>query len=853
MPLLVLLLLHASPRRARGYSTGVDSCTDTPGHGSVAGPGGGFALSLRSAATGAAVAAYSPGASYTLSIGGSAGSSFRGLQAGCFFGASFNPYGYPQPNSVSDPMAGTLAAGSGTRTQSACAGVTQSDASFVQTRTAAWTAPAAGSGPVVCWAVIVVSRDAGHYTASLSVPELAAATATASTSPSPSKTPSASPTPSLTASVSAPLSATPSQTPTPSSTSSPTSTPTASLSRGATASSTSSWSTTPSTTPSPSSTPSLPPASASATPSMSAGASATPSRSASASAASASPSATPGTVAVAGALVLSGIDAVSVAAAATRAVLEAAIAAAVAATAGLPAAGGVSAHITTVADTAVGSGGGVIFRALQALGGDSGGSARVEYTLALLPTLKASAAAVLGAVAAGGSAAFAAAVAANVRSGAAAAGLPAASFALVSASAVAPAGVPASLPFSVALSPALTMSWRADAAANRLFVRLVSTSPGWASIAFTEGAKMVPGDAVLVEPAAPSAVSQAALTSYAMSGVARVPPAAGTLDALATRFAASDGGGWSAEFSRPLSIPSAGAYAGARSLPPGSVGLCAAWGAGGLLAQHAASDARAFTVDLSTGSSAADASRSALIATHGSLMTLSWAVLVPLGIGLARFGRGSAATVLGVDALTAHMRVNVLAWLLTICGAGCGLALVPAAKHFVVAHAQVGLAVLVLALPQPLLGLFVGGDVHRAVGVAAAALSFASIFLGLGLAGAAQGWSVGLAALLAAWCAAFVALECRQKVGAAATRLFGAKGSNAAAAAAATSSVSAEVEVVVLQKRAGASGAAESAAPAPKRGEARGAARVGTSPAPAALSPLQAEVVQAERARAVLH
>ena len=734
-PLLVLLAL--APYAARAYSSGVDFCTDTPGHGTVAGPGGGYSFALTQA--GAAVAAYAPGVTYTISLSGA--SPFRGFAAGCWAGTAVA--------SVFDPMAGVFGAGSGSRLQGGCAGLTQASPPVAPptTITGTWTAPPAGTGAVTFWAVVVATMNGNHHTVALTVPELVASpTATPSPSLSPAATPTRSATPTPSSSHSPTPSATPSSSPTTSMSPTPSVTPTASLTLGASASLTSSRSLSP--TPSASASISAPSATPQASPaaqSQSATPPATPSLSASASAASASPSAAPGTVVVAGALALSGVDASAVSGAAVRAALEEAIAAAAAAAAGIPAAdaGSVSARVLAVADAASGAS---VYRALQA----AGAGARLDYGVALPATLASFAGAVASAVAAGGgggATAFAAAVVAKARANAAAAGLPAATLAQAAATALSPAVVPAALPFSVSLSPSLTMAWQLDAAANRLRVRITSSSGGWASVAFSAGSKMIPADAVIIEPAAASAVTQAALTSYAMSGVQRVPAASGTLDALATSFASSaSGGGWTAEFSRPLVNAATGVYAGARSLSAsGSIGLIAAWGGSGLMSQHSPANAVAFSVNLATGSAVADSARGALLVAHGVLMAVA-------------FGRGHAG------GLKAHMQINAAAWLLFVAGAACGIALVPAGlPHFATTHSKAALAVLVLALPQPLLGIYGPSPAHRAMGYAASVIAAAAIFLGLSLAGARPAWASAFAALLAAWVVAFSVLEARQR------------------------------------------------------------------------------------------
>jgi hypothetical protein len=360
------------------------------------------------------------------------------------------------------------------------------------------------------------------------------------------------------------------------------------------------------------------------------------------------------------------------------------------------------------------------------------------------------------------------------------------------------------------------MSWSADAASNRLRVRLVSSSGGaaWAAIAFTPGAAMVPGDAVLVEPgaAAGAKISQAALNSYTMGGVQRVSAAASTLDAPATRFALA-GGGWTAEFSRPLTN-APGAYAGARNVPAaGATGLIAAWGAAGgpsTLSQHSNSNAVALTVDLATGYSSLDDARRAMIAAHGALMAIAWAALMPLAIAFSRFGRGGgsggggadcakALARLGLGGLAVHRRLSALAWALLVIGAGLGIAAVPAGRHLSDSHHRVGVAVLVFALPQPLLALVAvpsGWPWHRWAGYLAMVLAAANVFLGITQAGASPAWTSAYGALLAATLAVFAALEGQRRglCSRAALTKPAESASSSAAAASASASASSEGE-----------------------------------------------------------
>jgi hypothetical protein len=298
---------------------------------------------------------------------------------------------------------------------------------------------------------------------------------------------------------------------------------------------------------------------------------------------------------------------------------------------------------------------------------------------------------------------------------------------------------------SLALGPGLTLQWRI--ARGRFFGRLSSSRGGWASIGVNTHLGMVGADAILVEPAVPgpSAAKISLITLPSYDGVTRVDAASAlaTLDAAASNFSfLADGVGWSADFSRLLA---AGAYAGALPMPAaGSAMLVAAWGApaDGFVALHAEDAVAMGTVDFATGAFAvAGGDAAALKTAHGVFMALAWAVLVPLAVAALRYGRGAAAVPevralafrLCGTALSAHIRLQSAALLLTLVGLGLAVAAVPAGRHFASAHGAVGLAVLLIALAQPALGVGLSLPAHRALGWGVTAAAVVSVFLGLRL------------------------------------------------------------------------------------------------------------------------
>ena len=383
---------------------------------------------------------------------------------GCLAGASWSASG-------AWPCALCSTCSGGASVAAACTATSDTVCSSSSAATASATASATATATSTATSTAAAAAATMSATATATATASSTGTSTSSTTLTPTGTPTPTPSPTPSPSGSASTTSTPSPTPTPTSSPTISTSPTSSLSVGATPSNSPSPSPTPSTsgaastspskspaaspsptaslsvgaspsatqtlvsaTPSPTAT-STPTTSASRSPASSSNGPPSPSRSASASAASASPSASPGTVAIAGAIALTGVDAASIAVGATRGALEAAIAAAAAAAAGVPApnASGLAARITTIADMASGA---TVFRALQA--GAAATGVRVEYSLTLPPSLKSFSGALSSAVAAGGSAAFTSSVVANARAATASAGLPDA-FALASASAVAPA------------------------------------------------------------------------------------------------------------------------------------------------------------------------------------------------------------------------------------------------------------------------------------------------------------------------------------------------------------------------------------------------------------------------------
>jgi hypothetical protein len=283
-------------------------------------------------------------------------------------------------------------------------------------------------------------------------------------------------------------------------------------------------------------------------------------------------------------------------------------------------------------------------------------------------------------------------------------------------------------------------------------MRLESTSPNWAGIAFNENSEMVGGDAVTVEPGAGGGqeINQQVLRGEnraSVNGVSGNP----SFNAAPVVFSAS-GLGWVAEFSRPMA---AGAYAGARSLPAsGTITLIAAWGGITVLGPHSETNSFAGTMDITGGTLSKGKTRLVAVVAHALALVIAWMLLAPVGVGVARFCKRAEPTT-GPAAwwFVWHKRAMRSAWVLSIVGFGISVgALVSPGSHFTQTHHKVGLVVFLLGFLQPL-NAFVRpakgkpGEaapplrqlweiVHKGSGMAAIVLAVPAIFTGLAIAGA---------------------------------------------------------------------------------------------------------------------
>lgn len=136
-------------------------------------------------ASGQAVTAWTPGATYTCQV---AGATFRGILAAPLQGADAEDFTGSRSGSFQASSDANM------RNMDNCnGGVTSASATRKTAASFSFIAPAAGSGTVTLWAIIVLSERGNNYWAKQNFPELGAPLPSASVSNTPSPSPSASP------------------------------------------------------------------------------------------------------------------------------------------------------------------------------------------------------------------------------------------------------------------------------------------------------------------------------------------------------------------------------------------------------------------------------------------------------------------------------------------------------------------------------------------------------------------------------------------------------------------------------------------------------------------------------------
>ncbi|XP_015086250.1 cytochrome b561 and DOMON domain-containing protein At3g07570-like [Solanum pennellii] len=182
------------------------------------------------------------------------------------------------------------------------------------------------------------------------------------------------------------------------------------------------------------------------------------------------------------------------------------------------------------------------------------------------------------------------------------------------------------------------------------------------------------------------------------------------------------------------------------------------------LSQHRAHISTFF--DYKSGESKSKIPYANLRSSHGVLNMLSWGILIPIGVMVARYFRQ-------YDPIWfyTHTTIQSIAFLLGFSGIVCGFVLEDRLSAHVDKHKAIGIFILVLACLQVIAFLARPGKeskarkywnwYHQILGRVLIILAAANIFYGIHLGGAGTAWNVGFAVTLVALCSISIVLEIR--------------------------------------------------------------------------------------------
>lgn len=263
--------------------------------------------------------------------------------------------------------------------------------------------------------------------------------------------------------------------------------------------------------------------------------------------------------------------------------------------------------------------------------------------------------------------------------------------------------------FTRPLGGGLALSWRPQGA-DVAFKLAYDGSSGdvWYSAGVNTEPSMVGGDVIVYQPAglAGSQVKTHVMSGYTSSEVVPVDGAADPASAIIVTRGAN--GASSIEFTRPAA---AGSYVGAQSWSVSDGPLWFVWGVGApgqaSMGRHTNAGAGSVQIDLATGAVSAESTRNMRAAiAHAVCMFIGLCVLAPLGVFAARFGKAEAAA---TEKLQRHAAAAAAGG--SAAGSGSGS----------------GSGSLTADVPGSPLWL----RVHRAMVIAAAALSIAGFIAGV--------------------------------------------------------------------------------------------------------------------------
>lgn len=301
-----------------------------------------------------------------------------------------------------------------------------------------------------------------------------------------------------------------------------------------------------------------------------------------------------------------------------------------------------------------------------------------------------------------------------------------------------------------ALSGGMELYWSfVDDGANIKMAVRANNHNGWVAVGFPSNAgdpKMIDSDAVLGWQSSVDPQNNRRVGDFYLGGKVESAVVESDRQRLVgePRVALSDGS-VTVLFTRPLNPVAAGvgtlAEAGGSIRPSGETGII--WGYGTLPSSGTASpayhDFRAFgTIDLESGAVSEDTSLEVWKKAHAALMTLSWGVLLPVGLMMPRFFKHRWHN---YGWFKAHRAIQCLGLVCSLAGVLLTLKFKSGTQTL---HKGLGITVMVVGWLQPLNALLrkhphdswkrkLWYQIHANMGRAAVVAGVANVFVGVGI------------------------------------------------------------------------------------------------------------------------
>jgi hypothetical protein len=281
----------------------------------------------------------------------------------------------------------------------------------------------------------------------------------------------------------------------------------------------------------------------------------------------------------------------------------------------------------------------------------------------------------------------------------------------------------------------IILYWQKNLTSKDVSFQLINKAFGFVAIGFSLFPLMIDSDTIVIEPGIANKrcpIRQISIKGKSKTLITNVNRSDSSLISTKNQFENNNNGGWIASFSRSIS-PS---MTGQISLNEAKY-LLVAWSSSSeVLAKH--TDTRIYALNLIEGTALIYISSQQLMQiAHGVLMVSAWAVVVPLGIAVARYGKFSSFRGHPRDELSTakwllwHRRIQYIAWF----GFLIGFITIVSSKprdqlHFQSTHGIVGLLLVLFGILQPLTS-FCRGRIHRLPGYLCVTLALGNVFLGL--------------------------------------------------------------------------------------------------------------------------